>query len=99
MVDVEKALKNTVKKGKVTVGTKQTKQSINDGKAKLVVISKNCPYSTEISKLANKNNIPVYNSSSNSIDLGYTCGKSFAVSVFAVIDDGGSNILSAVGKR
>ena len=44
MVDVEKALKNTVKKGKVTVGTKQTKQCINDGKAKLVVISKNCPY-------------------------------------------------------
>jgi len=99
MVDIEKTLKNTAKKGKVTVGTKQTKQCINDGKAKLVVISKNCPYSIEISKLANKKKIPVYNSSSNSIDLGYTCGKSFAVSVFAVIDDGGSNILSAVKKQ
>ncbi|OGS39902.1 MAG: hypothetical protein A3K77_04800 [Euryarchaeota archaeon RBG_13_31_8] len=99
MVDVEKALKNTVKKGKVTVGTKQTKQCIKDGKAKLVVISKNCPYSIEISKLANKNKIPVYNSNSNSIELGYTCGKSFAVSVFAVLDDGGSNILSSVKKQ
>ena len=99
MVDLEKVLKNTIKKGKITVGTKQTKQCINDDKAKLVVISKNCPYLIEISKLANKKNIPVYNSSSNSIDLGYTCGKSFAVSVFAVIDDGGSNIISAVKKQ
>lgn len=99
MVDVEKALRNTVKKGKIKVGTKQTKQCINDGKAKLIVISKNCPYSIEISNLANKKNITIYNSNSNSIDLGYTCGKSFAVSVFAVIDDGGTNILSALKKQ
>ena len=99
MVDIEKALKNTVKKGKITVGTKQTKQCINNDKAKLVVISKNCPYSIEISELANKKKVPIYNSNSNSIDLGYTCGKSFAVSVFAVIDDGGSNILSVVKKQ
>ncbi len=99
MVDVEKTLKNTVKKGKVKVGTKQTKQCITDDSAKLVVISKNCPCSTEINTLAHKKKIPVYNSSSNSIELGYTCGKSFAVSVFAVLDDGGSNIISAVKKQ
>ncbi len=99
MVDIEKELRNTVKKGKITVGTKQTKQCINDDKAKIVVISKNCPYSIEISTLANKKNIPIYNSNSNSIDLGYICGKSYAVSVFAVIDDGGTNILSTLKKQ
>lgn len=98
MVDIEKTLKNTVKKGKVKVGTKQTKQCIKDGSAKLVVVSKNCPYSTEINTLADKKNIPVYTSSSDSIGLGYTCGKTFAVSAFAVLEDGGSNILSALKK-
>jgi large subunit ribosomal protein L30e len=98
MVDIDKVLKTTVKKGKVKIGTKQTKQSITEGIAKLVVISKNCPHSLEINKIAKKNKIPVYQSVSNSIDLGYTCGKSFGVSVFAVLDDGGSNILNALKK-
>ena len=98
MVDVEKVLKNTVKKGKVKVGTKETKFVINNGSAKLVIMSKNCVSSPEISKLAKEKKIPVYISDSNSIDLGYTCGKAFAVSVFAVLDDGGSNILNLVKK-
>ena len=98
MVDVDKVLKNVVKKGKVKIGTKETKNEINKGAAKLIVISNNCPYSSEINKLANKKKIPVYTYSSNSIDLGYTCGKSYAVSVFSVLDDGGSNILNIVKK-
>ena len=98
MVDVDKVLKSTVKKGKVKIGTKETKSVINEGSAKLVVMAKNCPYSSEINELAKKKKIPVYNYDSNSIDLGYTCGKSFAVSVFAVLDDGGSNILNIVKK-
>ncbi len=98
MVDVDKVLKSTVKKGKVKIGTKETKSVINKGSAKLVVMAKNCPYSSEINELAKKKKIPVYNYDSNSIDLGYTCGKSFAVSVFAVMDDGGSNILNIVKK-
>jgi ribosomal protein L30E len=98
MVDIEKVLKNTIKKGKVKIGTKETKTVLSNGSAKLIVMSKNYPYSNEIITLAEKKKIPVYNSESNSIDLGYTCGKSFAVSVFAVIDDGGSNILNLVKK-
>ena len=98
MVDVDKVLKSTVKKGKVKIGTKETKSVINEGSAKLVIMAKNCPYSSEINELAKKKKIPVYNYDSNSIDLGYTCGKSFAVSVFAVLDDGGSNILNIVKK-
>jgi len=98
MVDLDKVLKNTVKKGKVKIGAKETKSVINDGSAKLVVISNNCSNSLEINNLAKKKKIPVYNSKSNSIDLGYTCGKAFAVSVFAVLDDGGSNIQNLVKK-
>ena len=45
-----------------------------------------------------KKNIPIYHSNTKSVELGYTCGKTFAVSVFAVIEDGGSNILNLVKK-
>ena len=99
MVDVDKVLKTTVKKGKVKIGNKETKTVIKDGTAKLIVMAKNCPYSSEINELAKKKKIPIYNCDSSSIDLGYTCGKAFAVSIFAVVDDGGSNILNLVKKR
>ena len=99
MVDVDKVLKNTIKKGKVKIGAKETKTVIKNGSAKIVVLSSNCPNLEEINNLASKKNIPVYNYKSNSINLGYTCGKAFAVSAFAVLDDGGSNILNIVKKR
>lgn len=98
MVDIEKTIKTTIKKGKVKIGAKETKQVINKGTAKLVVISNNCPYEEEIVTLAKKKKIPVYNTDSNSIELGYTCGKAYGVSVFAVLDDGGSNILNIIKK-
>ena len=98
MVDVDRILKNTVNKGKVNIGTKQTKTAIKNGSAKLIVMAKNCPHSSEISKLVEGKKVPMYNYASNSIDLGYACGKNFSVSVFAVLDEGGSNIMQLVKK-
>lgn len=95
---VDRALKNVVRKGKVIIGAKQTKAAINNGQAKLVIMAKNCPYSSEISKLVEQKKTPIYNYNSNSIDLGYACGKNFSVSVFAVIDEGDSNIIQLVKK-
>ena len=99
MVDVEKVLKATVKKGKVKIGNKEAKQALDKGDAKIIIMSNNCPFSEEINTLAKKKKVPVYSSKSNSIDLGYTCGKSFAVSVFAVLEDGGSNILNLIKEK
>jgi len=99
MVDVEKVLKATVKKGKVKIGNKEAKQALDKGDAKIIIMSNNCPFSEEINTLAKKKKVPVYSSKSNSIDLGYTCGKSFAVSVFAVLQDGGSNILNLIKEK
>jgi large subunit ribosomal protein L30e len=99
MVDVNKVFKDVAKKGKLKMGEKQTKLSISDGSAKLVVVSNNCPYTKEITDLANKKNISIYNYNSNGIELGYACGKNFVVSSFAVIDEGESNIMQLVKKR
>ncbi|MEF8879636.1 MAG: 50S ribosomal protein L30e [Candidatus Thermoplasmatota archaeon] len=96
MVEVETVFKNTVKNGEVKIGEKEVKQVLKNGKAKMVVIADNCPYSEELQNLAEKKETPVYNYKANSIDLGYSCGKAYAVSSFAVLKDGGSNILKIV---
>ena len=99
MVEVDKILKETIKNGDVKIGTKETKTAIKKDSAKIIIIANNCPNLSEISELARKKKVPVYNYSSNSINLGYICGKAYAVSVFAVIDDGGANVLNLVKKR
>ena len=99
MADIERILKNAVSNGKVSIGARQTKSAINNGSAKLIIMAKNCPDSSEISKLVEDKKIPIYNYNRDSVDLGYTCGKNFPVSVFAVLDEGGSNIMQLVKKR
>lgn len=99
MVDVEKAFKNMAKKGTVVYGNRQTQLLVDEGKAKLVVFSKNCPYVDELTKIAEKHNVPVYQATVNSVELGSICGKMFAVSTFAVVDDGGVNITALLKQR
>ena len=96
MVDIERALRNALNDGKVVIGIKQTRNSIKDGSAKMVVISDNCPYEKEIQGITNEKNVPIYRYKGNGVDLGYACGKPFSISVFAVIDEGGSDILKLV---
>ena len=98
MVDVNKTLKNVVKKGTVKIGEKQTKIAINTGTAKLIVMANNCPYDTELSTMAKEKKVPIYKYTSNGLELGYACGKNFAVSAFAVIDEGESSISQLVKK-
>lgn len=99
MVDVNKALKDVSKKGKILIGEKQTKAALKKGTAKLVVIARNCPMTQAISALAMEQKIPMYTYASTGVELGYTCGKNFSVSCFAVLDEGDSNILQLVKKR
>ena len=99
MVDVEKTFKNIVKKGSVVFGQRQTKLSIDKGDAKLIVISHNCPFTEDMKTYADTKKTPVYHTKVNSVELGALCGKTFAVSTFAVIDDGGVNVLQLLKKR
>lgn len=92
MAEIEKSFKNLVKKGTVVFGAKQTTTSIKDGKAKLVVIAENCLNRDDITSQASSKEIPLYNTVVDSVELGYLCGVAYAVSTFAVLDDGGMNI-------
>jgi large subunit ribosomal protein L30e len=99
MVDVNKALKDVSKKGTIIIGEKQTKAAVQKGNAKLIVVANNCPYTETILSLAKEHKVPVYNYTATGVDLGYTCGKNFPISAFAVLEEGGSNILELVKKR
>jgi len=99
MVDVNKALKDVSKKGTIILGEKQTKAAIQKGTAKLVIMANNCPFAKIITTLASEQKVPLFNYTSTGVELGYSCGKNYAVSCFAVLEEGESNILQLVKKR
>ena len=99
MVDVERVFKNTVKKGTVHFGVKQTTAAVQQKKAKLVVLSTNCPENTTIRELTKKHSIPLYEYNNSSVQLGNACGKQYPVSVFSVIDEGDTTILHLVKEK
>ena len=99
MVDVHKALKDVVKKGTAHIGEKRTKAAIQNDSAKLIVIANNCPYGNDILTSAEEHKIPIYTFNPTNVELGTTCGKGYAVSAFAVLEVGDSNILQLISKR
>ncbi len=98
MTDLEKTFKNIVKKGKVVFGQRQTKNAIDNGTAILVVISENCPFLEDMKTYTDTKKTNVYEIKANSVELGALCGKTFAVSIFAILDDGDANILHLLKK-
>src|SRR4030042_6950572 len=99
MGDIERTLKNVMSKGKVSLGMKQTKIALQKQDTKLVILAKNCPNIQDITTLANEKNVPVYNTELSSVNLGYAVGKNFAVSAFAILDEGDTNVMQLVKKR
>ncbi|CAI7578371.1 hypothetical protein N7541_007745 [Penicillium brevicompactum] len=85
-----------MKSGKVTMGTKSTMKTLRSGKAKLVLISGNCPplRKSELEYYAMLAKTPVHHFNGNNIELGTACGKLFRCSAMAILDAGDSDILS-----
>lgn len=99
MVDVGRVLKTTLRDGKVVIGLKEVRNAINEGSAKMVVIAQNCPQREELQKAISDKGVSYYEYPGTGVDLGYTCGKPFSISAFAVIDAGGTDILKLAKKR
>ncbi len=91
-MDLERALQNTIKTGKVKIGTKQTIKAAKNGAPKLVIIARNCP--PDVRKQIEATKIPVYDYSGQSIDLGAACGLPYTIAAMAIIEPGESEILS-----
>lgn len=87
-----------MKSGKTSIGYKSTLKSLRLGRAKLVIISNNCPplRRSEIEYYAMLAKAGVHHYVGNNIELGTACGKFFRASVLAVTDAGDSDIIRSL---
>lgn len=95
MIDVNKAITTTAKTGKVQFGASSALKSAKAKKAKLILLSSNCPNNLKekIQYYCNLSAIPVSIYNGESTDLGALCGKPFGVSALTIKEPGDSNIL------
>jgi len=95
MIDVDKALRITIKSGKIIIGSKRTLEDTKKGRAKLIILASNTPseISQDVEYYAKLGRVPIYVYPGSSWDLGSVCGKPFMVSTLAITDPGDSDIL------
>ncbi len=84
--------------GRIHLGSKMTIREIRRSRAKVVILSSNCPevIRTRIETLGKLSKTPVLHHSKDSLDLGLLCGKLFPVSAMVINDPGDSRILNLV---
>ena len=94
-------LKLVMRSGKVSLGYKSCCRSLRSNKAKMILISSNCPHlrKSEIEYMAMLAKTQVHHYSGDNTALGTACGKFFNCSVLTVIDAGDSDILSSTGTK
>ncbi|MDI3506075.1 50S ribosomal protein L30e [Methanoculleus receptaculi] len=93
-MDFNASLRKAVKTGTVFLGRNRTRECIEEGKARLVVVAENSPES--VKNMVSGIDIPVYVYEGSSVQLGKACGRPYVVSALAVVEPGESDILNAV---
>merc|ERR1711865_56733 len=92
---INSRLQLVIKSGKFSMGYKSTLKTLRSGKAKLVIISSNCPplrkSELEYYSMLSKCSVHHYTGTNN--DLGTACGKFFRISCMSILDAGDSDIL------
>jgi large subunit ribosomal protein L30e len=92
MINIDRALRSSIRTGKVVLGSNLTLEAGVSGQAKLVINAIDCP--DEVARELKKVDVPVYNYSGRGKDLGSACGKPFPVAALAVIEPGDSEIMA-----
>lgn len=89
-MDIENALRRVLETGKVEFGSKKAVEHIVHEKAKLIVLSSNCPKETraDIEHNAKIAAIPILYFNGTAMQLGELCGKPFLISALTVLDPG-----------
>ena len=95
MIDINKAIVNTVKTGKVLFGANNAINNAKTRKAKLIIVASNCPQNVrvDVEYYCKLSSIPVTVYKGTRIDLGAVCGKPFKVSALTIREPGDSDIL------
>ncbi|KAK4689062.1 large subunit ribosomal protein L30e, partial [Tremellales sp. Uapishka_1] len=95
--NINSKLQLVCKSGKYTLGYKQALKQLRSGKAKLILISKNCPplRKSEIEYYAMLSKTNVHHYDGSNVDLGTAAGKLYRVGVMSIQDGGDSDLLAA----
>ncbi|KAH8116387.1 50S ribosomal protein L30e-like protein [Phellopilus nigrolimitatus] len=85
-----------VKSGKYSLGYKSALKQMRSGKAKLVLISGNCPplRKSELEYYAMLSKTTVHHFAGSNVALGTAAGKLFRVGVMTISDQGDSDLLT-----
>lgn len=99
-MDVNKQIRMAVKTGKVDFGSKAAVSSAALGRAKLLILAKNCPqeFRDNIVYDAEQSDIPIYVFQGSSLDLGALCERPFPVASMVVREPGDSEVLKLAEK-
>merc|ERR1712054_132289 len=98
MESINAKLALVMKSGRALLGYKSTLKALRQGKAKLILISSNCPplRKSEIEYYAMLAKTAVHHYSGNNITLGTACGKMYRTSVLSITDIGDSDIMRTI---
>ena len=95
---INSSLQLVMKSGKYALGYKTTLKTLRSGKAKLVIISSNCPplrkSELEYYSMLSKCSVHHYTGTNN--DLGTALGKHYRCGVMSIQDAGDSDIIRAI---
>lgn len=98
MKDLKRHLEVIGRTGKIIFGFRQSKLSALNKKAKLIILSRDCPpeLQREIKIACRISGIPYLKSNASSKELGYMAGKPYSSAVISIIDFGSSTLLEQV---
>ncbi len=92
-VDLNKALRRAMRTGEVYIGSKRTIKALKEGRAKMVIVAKNCP--EEVLEVIKRYDVKTITYNGTNMELGAICGKPFSVAALAIVNEGESEILNA----
>jgi len=97
----DQQLRLALSTGRVQLGSKQAVRELRRGRAKMAILSSNCPkvMKESIENYGKLGNIPIWNHEKDSVDLGMLCGKPYPVSSIVINDPGDSRILDIVKEE
>ncbi|XP_021536105.1 60S ribosomal protein L30-like [Neomonachus schauinslandi] len=98
---INSRLQLVTKSGKYVLGYEQTLKMIRHGKAKVVLLTNNCPAlrKSEIEYYDILTKTGAHHYSGNNIELGIACGKYYRVCTVAIIDPGDSDIIRSMPEQ
>ena len=94
-MDVNRALRNASQTGTVVLGLNEALRTVEQKKAKLIVLAANAPASavSAVETAARQGKVPVYTYQGKNTELGPACGKPYSVAVLSVLEAGDSDVL------